>query len=366
MSPERGISLNDQISQEAAEWLVELRTGDADPVTRRDFDAWLRASPEHIRAFIEMAALWHEGGAVDSRHELDVEAIIARAESEPEVLELTPAAGAGAGADASMPLGPTLAQGVAPSAAGTPRSSRVRVAGWAAAAGFLLAGLATALFLRSAAPVPQLYATGVGARRLIVLPDGSKVLLDSKSRLRVSYTAATRNVELLQGQALFEVVENPQRPFLVYTGNALVRDVGTVFDVNRIGGGTIVTVVEGRVAVATPSQPLYLSAGEQLDVHLGQLSLRPINVDISSTTAWTDGQVVLQSATLSDVAQVFNRYSARRLVARDLGRKPLRLSGVFSTDPNFLMRYLRSRPDIAVTENGSEIDIVRKPIGARS
>jgi transmembrane sensor len=229
----------------------------------------------------------------------------------------------------------------------------------------LVAGLVTVLLLRSAPPIAQIYATGVGERRSIVLPDGSKVLLDSKSRLRVSYTAATRNVELVQGQALFAVVENPQRPFLVHAGNALVRDVGTVFDVNRIGGGTIVTVVEGRVAVATPSQPLYLSAGEQLDVHLGQFPLRPTHVDISSETAWTDGQVVLQSATLADVAQVFNRYSARRLVARDLGRKPLRLSGVFSTNPNFLMRYLRSRPDIAVTGNGSEIDIVRKPSGPR-
>ncbi|MGA7540065.1 MAG: FecR domain-containing protein [Steroidobacteraceae bacterium] len=353
MNLESGINLNDQISQEAAQWLVELRTGDADPAARRDFDAWLRASPEHIRAFIEMAALWHDGGAVDPRCELDVEAIIARAEREPDVIELTPPE-------------PAPPDRVAHRAAGTVRGSRVRAAGWAVAAGLLVVGLATALLLRPAPPIPRIYATGVGARRSIVLPDGSKVLLDSKSRLRVSYTAATRNVELLQGQALFEVVENPHRPFLVHAGDALVRDVGTVFDVNRIGGGTIVTVVEGRVAVATPSQPLYLSAGEQLDVHLGQFSLRPIHVDISSETAWTDGQVVLQSATLADVAQVFDRYSARRLVARDLGKKPLRLSGVFSTNPNFLMRYLRSRPDIAVTENDSEIDIVRKPSGARS
>jgi transmembrane sensor len=348
MSLESGISLNDQISEEAARWLVEFRTGEVDPPGRRDFDAWLRASPEHIRAFIEMAALWHEGEAIDPRRELDVEAILARAESEPHVIELTPTPG-------------TSARGAAASA----RSRRVRAAGWAVAAGLLLAGISTVLILRSAPPRALTYATEVGARRSIVLPDGSKVLLDSKSRLQVSYTAAARNVDLLEGQALFEVVKNPQRPFLVRAGNALVRDVGTVFDVNRIGDGTIVTVVEGRVAVTTPSQPLYLSAGEQLDVHLGRLSLRPIRVDTSAETAWTDGEVVLQSATLAEVTQVFNRYSAHRLVARDLGRKPLRLSGVFSTDPNFLLRYLRSRADIAVTENGSEIDIVRKPIGAR-
>jgi len=363
MSSER-VGLNEQISEQAAQWLVEFRTGEVDPAGRRDFDAWLRASPENIRAFIEMAALWHEGGAVDPRRELDVEAIIARADSEPRVIELTAAPGFGA----TVPVPPVPPEHALPAAAaarGSTRRRRLRVGGWAVAACLLVAGLATALILRSGPPNPRTYATAVGARRSIGLPDGSKVLLDSKSRLRVSYTASARNVELLQGQALFEVVKDPQRPFLVRAGNALVRDVGTVFDVNRIGDGTVVTVVEGRVAVATSAQPLYLSAGEQLDVRLGHFSPRPIHVDISSETAWTDGQVVLESATLPQVAQVFNRYSARRLVARDLGKKPLRLSGVFSTNPDFLLRYLRGQPDIAVTDGSSEIDIVRGPGGHR-
>jgi transmembrane sensor len=365
MSLESGIGLNDQISREAAQWLVEFRTGEVDPAGRRDFDAWLRASPEHIRAFIEMAALWHEGGAVDPRRELDVEALIARAEREQPIVELT--ATPGSGATVALPPGRALPDtGARAAAGGRAPSRRARAGGWAVAAGLLAAGLATALILRSGPPKAQIYGTGVGARRSIVLADGSKVLLDSKSRLRVSYTAATRSVDLLQGQALFEVVKDPRRPFLVHAGNAVVRDVGTVFDVNRIGDGTIVTVVEGSVAITTPSQPLYLTAGEQLDVHLGDFSPRPIHVDISAETAWTDGEVVLQSATLAEVARVFNRYSARRLVARDLGKKPLRLSGVFSTNPDFLMRYLRGRPDIAVTESSSEIDIVRTPAGHRA
>ncbi|MGH8319207.1 MAG: FecR family protein [Steroidobacteraceae bacterium] len=349
MSLERDFGLNDQISQEAAQWLVEFRAGDVDPAGRRDFDAWLRASPEHIRAFIGMAALWHEGGAIDPRRQLDVEAIVAG-----EATVSTP--------PVEFPLRPSAAHAVREKV----RRPRDRVARLAVAASLLVVVLATALILHFGISSPATYATAVRARRSIMLPDGSKVLLDSKSRLRVSYTAATRTVELLQGQALFDVAKNPRRPFVVHAGHTVVRDVGTAFDVDRLGDGTVVTVVEGRVAVATPSQPIYLSAGEQLDLHLGDFSPRPIHVDISSEMAWTHGEVVLESATLAEVAQVFNRYSTRRLVAQDLGKKPLRLSGVFSTNPGFLMRYLRGRPDIVVTETDSEIDIARSPAKHRS
>jgi transmembrane sensor len=348
MSLDVRTSLNDQISQEAAEWLVEFRSGDVGAAGQREFDAWLRASPEHIRAFIEMAALWHEGGGIDPRRELDLEAIIARARSEERIAELSSAQGAGDRGTVAREAG-----------AKRRRNRGGRAAGWAIAAGVVAAVVATSLLLRSGLPSPQTYITGVGETRSVLLPDGSKVLLDSKSRLRVSYTAAVRNVELLQGQALFDVVRNPRRPFLVLAGDALVRDLGTVFDVNRLGPGTVVTVLEGRVAIPTSLQPIYLSAGQQVEVDVGHFPPQPIHVDISSETAWTHGEVVLDSATLTEVAQLFNRYSTRKLVAQDRGAKPLRLSGVFKTNPKFLMRYLRSRPDIAVTESDSEIDIVR-------
>ena len=359
MSLERHTGLNEQISQEAAEWLVEIRTGEVDSAGRRKFDAWLRASPEHIRAFIEMVAVWHEGGAIDPRRQLDVEEIIARAQGEQDIAGLMP-----------FPVAHAARESV--------RSRRGRLSLWAVAAGLSVAVLAAALILDQDRPRPITFATDAGVRRSLLLPDGSTALLDSKSRLRVSYTSATRTVELLQGQALFSVVKNPRRPFLVEAGHTVVRDVGTVFDVNRLGDGAVVTVLEGRVAVRMPSaaadggaiaslpdsgpvQPIYLTAGEQLDVHIGLPSTRPIHVDTRSETAWTHGQVVLESATLPEVAQVFNRYSARRLVAKDLGKEPLHLSGVFSTNPDFIVGYLRARPDVVMTETDSEIDIVRNP-----
>jgi ferric-dicitrate binding protein FerR (iron transport regulator) len=101
-----------------------------------------------------------------------------------------------------------------------------------------------------------------------------------------------------------------------------------------------------------------VSAGERIDMADGS-SAKPTPVNASSATAWTQGKVILQSATLEEVVERFNRYSQRRLVAADQGAVPFRLSGVFSTDTDFLIRYLRERGDIEVQESATQIRIVR-------
>ena len=87
---------------------------------------------------------------------------------------------------------------------------------------------------------------------------------------------------------------------------------------------------------------------------------QPMRTDITSAVAWTRGRVILDSATLVEIADEFNRYSERKLTTEDHGERPLRLSGVFSTDPHFLIDYLRERPDIRVTVTETEIRIVRE------
>ncbi len=79
-----------------------------------------------------------------------------------------------------------------------------------------------------------------------------------QSRLRVSFSEQIRTVELIDGQALFEVAKNPARPFVVVSGKTSVRAVGTQFDVYRKSAGTVVTVLEGpgrcyRASTRTPS-----------------------------------------------------------------------------------------------------------------
>jgi transmembrane sensor len=153
-----------------------------------------------------------------------------------------------------------------------------------------------------------------------------------------------------------------------------VKAVGTRFDVNLKRRGTIVTVIEGRVAVMSGEPPrgavrsikqadpdsasLFLVAGEQATL-TPRARPEPIHTNVSAVTAWTQHQLVLDSERLAEVADEFNRYSARPLIVQDNGRPELRLSGVFSTDPDFLIRYLRGRPDITIHETVSEIRITR-------
>jgi transmembrane sensor len=220
------------------------------------------------------------------------------------------------------------------------------------------------------------YSTDVGEQRSLRLSDGSTVELNSRSKLRVRFTRTERNVELIEGQALFHVAKNPARPFIVHSAQTSVRAVGTRFDVYKKPGGTVVTVIEGRVAVtdskgsaATPvasstagadQGDVMLSAGEQLAV-TPRATTKPMRANVAAATAWIQHQLILDNAPLAQVAEEFNRYSARKLVATDHGDPQLRLSGVFTTDPEFLLRYLRERPDIMVNETSTEVSIVRLP-----
>jgi transmembrane sensor len=375
--------LNAQISEEAAEWFIEFRTGDIDIAGRRAFDVWLRSSPQHLCAYLEIAAIWNEGGSLDARRELDLDALISLARREYKIIALD---GRSTEAGCSTPRteeGPDRA-------ARSARSSGHRMM---LAASVALVALAAATMLWLQFYGATAYETLVGEQRSIRLADGSVVTLNSRSRVLVRLSQHERAVELLEGQALFQVAKNPARPFVVRSGDAKVRAVGTQFDVYKKRSGTVVTVLEGKVAVlaaidpgvaASSSDPdalpalssslseesgqrpkvpeldaaVLLSAGEQLTVS-PEVVPRPTHVNVAATIAWRQRQLVFESAPLAEVAEEFNRYSTRKLVVEDLSSNELRLSGVFATDPDFLVKYLRERPDITVHETSAEIRIVR-------
>jgi transmembrane sensor len=363
------------ISEQAAEWFVEFRTGDIDAQGRSEFDAWLRASPEHLRAYVEIAALWNESGSLE-HGSAGIDDLVARARDEHNVLRWTP----NAPADSSPP----------PRALPPSSETAARNRPWVKPLS-LAAGLATVLFGGALLMWNEVYrspeySTEAGEQRSLTLSDGSSVELNSRSRLRVRFNRAERVVELIEGQALFHVAKNPSRPFIVHSAQTNVRAVGTSFDVYRKTAGTVVTVLEGRVAVSDnlPAKPganaqvssgsqarpgqvsseagqdVLLSAGEQLAI-TPRATARPTRANVAVAMAWTQRQLILDDAPLSQVAEEFNRYSARKLVAEDRGEPALRLSGVFRTDPEFLIRYLRERPDIVVTETSTEVRILRAP-----
>jgi transmembrane sensor len=430
MTQDHRPKFNQQISEEAAEWLVEFRLGDIDATGRREFDTWIRSSPEHLRAYLEIAAIWNKGASLGARADLSSDALIALARAEGNVILLDRAPREDSGTCLSKASSPITGAGhrrsslilageSSESAAPVPSAKHIsRGRSWSLAAA-LTAVIVGAALLSWYLERGSVYATMVGERRSLRLQDGSSVELNSRSRIRVRFSKSERDVELVEGQALFHVEKDVARPFVVRSEAVRVRAVGTQFDVNRMTAGTTVTVVEGRVAVyeesafsslrapepsnlksppslrgsttekapvqlqgegtgapvaaaikgltsaegrepagQAGSSAIYLSAGEQLTVNDQAASL-PHHTSTSAATAWTQGELVFESALLTDVTEEFNRYSERRLTVEDHGANPLRLSGVFTTDCRFLIQYLRHRPDITVEETATEVRIIR-------
>ena len=350
--------MNAQIQSEAADWLIELQTGEVDSPMRERFASWLRNSPEHVCAYLELVSLWEDAGRYDSSHKVDVESLIAAARAEPNVIPF-------------MELGSTEATlaGHAVTANRVWRGLPLRVVAAAAVALVIISGI---LVISR----PAQYATGIGEQRTVSLADGSSVELDAVSRIRVEFTAHQRRVDLLEGQALFRVAKNAARPFVVVSGGTRVRDVGTQFDVNRNLSKTIVTVIEGLVSVsysyqsaAAPSpipvslRPIEVGAGEQIVV-APHVLLRPEPANVTTATAWTRNELIFDSTPLPEVAAQFNRLNARQLLIEGPELQNFHVSGVFpAVDPASLPRllqFLRAQPGIQVIEGDDRIIVAEK------
>ncbi len=334
--------LNRQVLDEASAWFVDFRVGDADPAARARFDQWLRQSPEHIRAYMEIARTYVELPALKADHKIDLDALIASARSDADILKL----------NASVP-------------AVTPERKPVGRT-WALAASLVVAAIGLGAYGWYSLQRYPTYTTDIGENRSITLADGSTVDLNARSKLRVEFSKSQRNVELLDGQALFEVAHDASRPFIVRSGGAVVRAVGTQFDVYRGSTGTTVTVVEGRVTVADSSAvpnaagATYVSAGEQVTV-TAQAITPPKHADVAAATAWTQHRLIFDATPLAEVVEHFNRYNTRQLIIDDPVLAAFHVSGVYaSTDPSSLIRFLREQPGVVVTESADAVRIRRR------
>jgi transmembrane sensor len=360
------------IFAEASTWLVEFRAGDVDAEARRRFNAWLRKSPEHIRAYMEVAALWGDIPTLAAGMEVDIDAVVAHARLQGNVMPLGASRVPGT-VEAHLPEDVTSS----PAARRGISSTRKRLA---LAASFAVAALVGIFVTLWQIDRGSTYTTTVGEQRSITLEDGSVVDLGARSRMRVRMASTRRDVELIAGQALFRVAPDKARPFVVASSNARVQAVGTQFDVHRRSTGTTVTVIEGRVAVQSEQRstasragtsepaPLFVEAGEQVTVRAtlaqvpgeatGAEASRPRAVDTAAVAAWTDRTLSFENAPLSDVVEEFNRYNEKQMVLTDPTLEALRISGVFSaTKPISLLNFLGAQMKLDVEAGGREIRI---------
>ena len=252
------VKTNRQAEDEAIGWVIRLRgAGEAE---WEAFTAWLEVDPAHAAAYDEAAL-------------------------------------ADAGADALPP-----ARALPEPANDEPaRHGRRTILGWAVAACLALVGSYT--FLGDDGV--HSYETGPTERREIALEDGSRIILNASTRVEIDEDRP-RFARLEEGEALFRIVHDEANPFEVAAGDALLRDLGTLFNVVHEEALVEVAVAEGEVLFNPDREARSLTPGMALRKTAGG-ALWVGTVDGEGIGAWRDGRLVYSGAPLSRVAADLGR-----------------------------------------------------------
>jgi transmembrane sensor len=201
------------------------------------------------------------------------------------------------------------------------------------------------------------FKTGHGEQLTQRLADNSLLHLNTDSAVSVRFSKSERLVTLNAGQAEFEVAHEAHRAFRVRTSSAEVLDIGTQFDVRLDQSATIVTVVEGRVAVSPPmsglnhlARSIELTVNQQIRVAEGEWpGAAPVAVDAERTTSWLHRQIAFDHEPLERVAAEYNRYTSKPFVIATPELRTLQISGVFATDDSeAFIAFLRSLKGVRV------------------
>ena len=262
---------------EVVEWLMRLDAAPQDATLRAQFEAWLAESDRRRAAYAVVEPVWRLSS------------------------------------DLAPPSAPDTVVSIA--AARRPRRPwrrAVTVAMGAIAAGVALVFLpAIQLHLRAD------HLTGVAEQRDVTLDDGSKVALDAGSAIAVRYVASRREVELLSGQAFFEVTPNRERPFVVSADGVTVTVTGTAFSVATAASGVTVAVQTGSVDVADGAGVASgLSRGDRLQISRGGKIARG-QVAAEDVASWRDRRLVVYDVPVRDVVEQLGRYRPGAIVFRD-------------------------------------------------
>lgn len=208
----------------------------------------------------------------------------------------------------------------------------------------------------------EVITTKLGEQHSVLMDDGSVVQLNTNTKIHININSTVRHVDLIKGEAIFQVAKDPARPFRVAINSVIVEAIGTVFNIYRQEEQIIVTVVEGLVGV-TPAtnmdsasiQPnkqylnsqkrsevtkrsessdsvLELAVGYQLAISNDGMMLRSQVVDVNDVTAWTQRRLVFDNDTLKDIVNEFNRYNRDSLIVTDPTLNTRRITGVFNAN----------------------------------
>ena len=347
------------IAEQAADWLAANDEG-LDASEAAALAAWLRASPVHVEEFLRVSVIARDLREARTDPEYSLEAVLARARAEDDT-----------------PIRRLWPRVIAP-VVGISSSRWLAAAVTLAAVAVLSLGLTTLWKVRFVGPAPgtagtptRHFETRHGEQLSRRLEDNSVLHLNTDSAITIRFSKTERLVMLTSGQAEFEVAHDPARAFRVLTGSAEVIAIGTQFDVRLLENSTVVTVIEGRVAVgpsprlekrgASPNNaPRYVqvNADQQIRMSEAEWPATPAAVDAQHTTAWLRREIVFDHEPLERVAAEFNRYAPKPIEIATPALRNLQISGAFATDDtDALIAFLRTLKGVRVEVTATRIRV---------
>jgi transmembrane sensor len=350
------------VAEQAADWHVANREG-LDKAGAAAFAEWLKASPLHVQEYLCIAQLAGDLRTASGNPVTSIEALVESARNAPESVEsINGPFGDGVAAfpDIGRAARPLAADSAADGAA--VGQARAQVAWMRVAATVCAVSLVGLLAVRWLAPGSDVLhrETAHGQHLSHSLPDQSLLTLDADSAVDIRYGKSERHIELVRGQALFQVAHDIARPFRVQAGAVAVTAVGTRFDVDRRADITVVTVLEGTVAVDIAREGaarVMVHAGQQLRIDSELAATGPLAVDASHSAAWLDGQIYFDQEPLAEVAAEVSRYSPQPIEVRDARLRALPISGACAAnDTEAFLAFVRSLDGVHVrSEPGSVV-----------
>jgi transmembrane sensor len=317
---------NQRIDEQAAHWAIRLSSGPLSAEEQVTLDAWLEADARHPGALLRAQCAW-----------LDLDRLGALAVGRRVVPSLS-----------KLPLGRT--------------SKRNRYLGLAASIAALIITFASVTWWYQARGT--VYASDVGEIRRVTLEDGSNLVLNTATKAIVHFDETRRDVDLAQGEGLFEVAKDPNRPFTVRTESVSVRAVGTVFSVRAVDGRVDVTVTEGVVELVNNANPHHaikrVAANEHATIEdVRKVDILPLKQDQAERRlAWQAGMVDFDGQPLIEAVSEINRHNHRTIVIVDpqLAERPV-VGRFKANDPNNFAATVAIAFGAQVLEEGDTIRI---------
>ena len=332
--------LSQDIAAEAAVWVARLHGPDRSPRMERDCVEWQSRSPAHRIAFERCTEVWQQVPGVGLQD-----------------------------AFASRPT-------PSPTRISAPHPRRRWLIATPLAAAALAAGLALHTFGSG-----HSFSTAIGEQRLVVLDDGTRVTLNTATRLETRLTNTLRTVSITTGEALFEVAKDAHRPFVVEVAGSQVVALGTTFSIrytpDPVHPDASVTLIEGQVRVhpAKDGNRTGRSEGEFL-LHPGERArlpatdglardphpAQPPQVDhprIDQLVAWQRGEALFDNTPLTQAIAEMNRYSRMPIaIGADSATGNLRVSGLFRTGDTLAFAHAVAKlHGLTVQERNDRIEL---------